>query len=66
MREIPAKGSNAIISKTQTFSETFNTFLQSIQNFAHFEKKDLIHSLDLSEVIDPEKCGYFNARKLLV
>ena len=32
---------------------------------SHFQKKDQIHSLNISEVIDSEKCGYFNARKLL-
>ena len=30
----------------------------------HFEKKDQLHSLNTSEVIDSEKCCYLNARKL--
>ena len=34
----------------------------STQNFAHFEKKDQLHSLNIWEVIESEKCGYLNAR----
>ena len=30
----------------------------------HFQKKDQLHSLNISEVIDSEKSGYVNARKL--
>ena len=30
-----------------------------------FENEDQLHSLNISEVIDSEKCGYLNARKLL-
>ena len=37
----------------------------STQNFEHFQKKDQLHSFNISEVIDSEKCGYLNARKLL-
>ena len=42
----------------KTFSEFFNTFSQSTQNFSHFEKKYKVNSLNISEVIDSEKCGY--------
>ena len=31
----------------------------------HFEKKDQLYKFNISEVIDSEKCGYLNARKLL-
>ena len=31
----------------------------------HFETKDQLHSLNILQVIDSEKCGYLNARKLL-
>ena len=37
-----------------------------MENFAYVEKTDQLHRLNISEVIDPEKCGYFNALKLLV
>ena len=30
----------------------------------HFEKKDQLHSLNISEVTDSEKYGYLNARTL--
>ena len=46
-------------------SQTFIAFLRSSENFVHFEKKDQPHTLNISEVIDSEKCGYLNARKLL-
>ena len=39
--------------------------LESAENFGHFERKDQPHSLNISEFIDPQKCSYFNARKLL-
>ena len=32
----------------------------------HFEKKDHLYSLNISEVTDSEKCGYLNARKILL
>ena len=51
--------------KWRTFSGIFVAFLECTQNFAHFFKKDQLHSLNNLEVINPEKCGYFNARKLL-
>ena len=30
----------------------------------HFEEKDEVHSLNISEVIDSEKYGYLNAQKV--
>ena len=47
--------------KRRTFSEYFLAFLESTQDFAYFEKKDQLHSLNISEVIDPDKCGYLIA-----
>ena len=41
------------------------TFPESTQNFAHFENKHQLHSLNILEVVDPDKCAYYNARKLL-
>ena len=51
--------------KQKIFCENFIACLQYTQNSVHFEKKDQIHRLNISEVIDPEKCSYVNARKLL-
>ena len=36
-----------------------------MQNFTQFEKKYQVRSLNISEFIACEKCGYLNARKLL-
>ena len=49
----------------RTVSSIFIEFLESTQNLAYFEKKAQLHSLNISEVIDPHNCGYFDARKLL-
>ena len=51
--------------KPEIFSPIFIALLQSTEDFACFEKKDPLHSLNISAVVDPEKCGYFNARKLV-
>ena len=40
-------------------------FSESTQSFAYFVKKDQLQSLNYLELIDPDKCGYFNARKLM-
>ena len=64
---------NKVLQQVQTlltqqakiFSQIFIAFLQLIENFACLESKDEINSWNISEVIDLEKCGYFNARKLL-
>ena len=50
--------------KLRPFSAMFIACLESTQNFAHFDKKDQLPRLHISEVIDPEKCHYFNARQL--
>ena len=51
--------------KRRIFSAILFAFLESTQNFIHFEQKGQLHSLYILEVIDTDKCGYFNARKLL-
>ena len=56
-----------LLYKSQrTVSWNLIAFLEFTQNFAHFEKKDQLHSLNLGEVIEPEKGGQCNARKLLL
>ena len=49
----------------KTCSEIFIIFMESTKNFGPFEEKDELHGLNFSEVIDSEKCGYFNSRKPL-
>ena len=51
--------------KQKTFSENFIKCLQSAQHFVHFKKKNQLYRLNISKVIDPKKCSYLNARKLL-
>ena len=51
--------------KRSPFSRNFISLSESTQSFAHFEKKDQLHSLNILEVFDTNKCGYFNVRKLL-
>ena len=55
--------------KRKPFSQNFIVFLECGQNFRPFEKKkkkkNQLHSINISEFIDPEKYSYFNARKLL-
>ena len=51
--------------KPKAFSESFPAFWQSAQNFLHFEKKDQLSNLNILEVIDSEKYGCLNPRKLL-
>ena len=51
--------------KRGTFSRIFIAFMESPQNFAHFQKKDQLHSLNISKDINPHKCCYFISPKLL-
>ena len=50
--------------KPETLSDIFIAFLQSPENLAHFEKKYQLYRLNISEVIDSEKCGYLNSQNL--
>ena len=42
----------------------FIVFLQSRKNLVYFEEKDQLHSLNVLEIIDSEKCGYLNPQNL--
>ena len=65
MREVPATGSRLLFQKRRTFSGIFLVFLESSKKFFDFEKKDHLQSLSISEILHPEKFGFFDARKLL-
>ena len=43
--------------KRRKFPGIFIGVSESTQNFTDFEEKDQLHSLNISEVIDPDKCG---------
>ena len=51
--------------KRETCSGIFIQFLDSTQNFAHFQKNDQVHSLNIQDIIESEKYVDLNARKLL-
>ena len=65
MGEINGIASNAIMPKTENIFSIFISFSAWTQNFSRFEEKDQLHSLNISEVIEPDKFGYFNFRELL-
>ena len=43
--------------KPKTFSDSFNTFLESPLNFKHFGKKDDRHSFFITEFTGCERLG---------
>ena len=51
--------------KRRTISQIFIAISESKKYFDDFEKKDQLHSLNISKLIDPDKCCYFKARKIL-
>ena len=51
--------------KGKTFSVIIIAFSESAKKSGHFEKKDQLYNLNISEFSDSEKCGYLNARKVL-
>ena len=65
MKKIRQQSQRLLCQKEKTFSGNFIAFLKSPQDFALFEKKHQLHTLNISEVSYSEKCGYFDARKLL-
>ena len=64
-KELRQKIQTLLSQKRRKFCGMVIGVLESTQNFAHFEEKDQLHSLNISELIDPDKSGYFNGRKLL-
>ena len=55
-----------ISQKPKRFSSIFIAFFKFTKIFERFERKDKLHSLNISEVIDTEERGFLNARKLLL
>ena len=51
--------------KGRIISAIFIAFLKSLWNFLYLEKKYQLHNLNISEVIDSEKCSYLNVKKQL-
>ena len=59
------QGQTLFCQKKKRFCQNFIACFQYTENSVHFQKKGQLHRLNISEVIDSEKCGYFNPRKLL-
>ena len=51
--------------KWKTISRIFIPFSKSAANSSYLQKKDHLDSLNISQVIDSEKCSYLNAKKQL-
>ena len=52
--------------KQKTFYGLFIAFLKFAWNLEHFEKKDESPSLIISEIMDCERGGYLNVKKVLL
>ena len=51
--------------KRKIIFAVFIPILKSAWNFVYFKEEDQLHSLNISEVIDSDKCSYLNAKKQL-
>ena len=54
-----------IFLKLKTCSRFFIAFLKSPLNLLYFEKKDLSHSLSITEIIYCETCSHLNDQKAI-
>ena len=63
--KFPEQVQTMLSQKPKPFAGNFIGILGSTENTGNFEKKDRLFRLNISEVIDPEKYSYFNARKFL-
>ena len=72
MARIVVKGGRNYTNRfKRSYLKIIEHFLQFLSHFSNvknifliLKKKDQLHSLNISEVIDLDKCGYFNAREL--
>ena len=64
-KNIRNKFKNNCLQNQNYFLKIFIAFFKSACNFAHFEKRAQLHSLNISEFIDSEEHGYLNAGKLV-
>ena len=56
-RQFNATNFDAIISKTKAFFRFFLAFSKSTLNFEHLQKKDDLHSWNISYITHSEKRG---------
>ena len=60
MQNFPQKPQTPISQKQKMFSGFFIAYLECASNLEHFEKKDELPSLVLSEIVDSERVDYLN------
>ena len=60
MQSLPHIFQTPLSQKQKIFSGFFIAFLKCAWNLEHFQKEDEYPSLNISEIIDAEKCGYLN------
>ena len=60
MQSLPQQFQTPASQKEKIFSGFLIVFLKCAWNLEHFQKKDEYSSLIISEIIYPERCGYFN------
>ena len=66
MKNLRQQFQTPLSHKQKTFSEFFFAFLKFAWNLEHFQKKDEYPCLIISEIIDAEKRGYLNVKKVLL
>ena len=66
MHNFPQQLQTLISQKQKIFSGFFIVYLECASNLEHFEKKDEHPSLVISEIIDSERVGYLNVKKVLL
>ena len=66
MENFPEQFQTPLSQKQKNFSGFFIAFLKCAWNLEHFPKKDEYPSLIISEIIDAERRGYLNVKKVLL
>ena len=60
MQNFPQQLQTPISQKQKMFSGSFIAYLECGSNLEHFEKKDELPSLVISEIVDSETVAYLN------
>ena len=66
MQNLPQQIQTPASQKQKVFSGFFIAFLKCAWNLEHFQKKDEYRSVLISEIIDAERRGYLNVKKVLL
>ena len=60
MKNFPQQLQTPISQKQKIYSGFFIAYLECASNLEHFQKKDELPSLVISEIVDSETFGYLN------